>query len=247
MCLANRTWRPRFSAPVVLAVLGMVCFAACGQSQAKPFAAERQLMVKRQIEARGIRDRQVLDSLASVPRHEFLPESKWHEAYEDHPVWIGDGQTMSQPYIVALMSELLELDGDEKILEIGTGSGYHAAVLSRVAAQVFTIEIRASLADQARRKLTELGYDNVEFRVGDGYRGWPEAAPFDGIILTAAPREVPPPLIEQLAVGGRLVAPVGEYFQDLIVITRGEDGVTQRKVAPVRFVPMVGEAEKPPP
>ncbi len=263
LLLSRATPGRRWTGTVVLLALASTCWASRVWAQERvearaavqessrtpdedPFLEQRREMVARQIEARGIRAPEVLGALAAVPRHEFLPAARWHEAYEDHPVWIGDGQTMSQPYIVALMTELLELDGDERVLEIGTGSGYHAAVLSRVAAEVFTIEIRESLAVRAREQLTSLGYDNIEFRVGDGYRGWPETAPFDGIILTAAPREVPQPLIDQLAVGGRLVAPVGEYFQDLIVITRGEDGVTRRKVAPVRFVPMVGEAQKPP-
>jgi protein-L-isoaspartate(D-aspartate) O-methyltransferase len=167
-------------------------------------------------------------------------------AYADHPLPIGNQQTISQPYIVALMSELLELDGDSKVLEIGTGSGYQAAVLSRIAREVYTIEIRESLGESARELLDELGYDNVRVRIGDGYQGWPEAAPFDGIMVTAAPERVPQPLVDQLKVGGKLVVPVGRFLQDLLVVTKTGDGIRTREVAPVRFVPMIGEVERPP-
>ena len=145
------------------------------------------------------------------------------------------------------MTELLELDGDSKVLEIGTGSGYQAAVLSRIARQVYTIEIRKSLGETARNLLDDLGYDNVEVRIGDGYQGWPEAAPFDGIIVTAAPERIPQPLVDQLKLGGKLVIPVGRFLQELLVITKTEDGIQTREVAGVRFVPMIGEVEKPPP
>jgi protein-L-isoaspartate(D-aspartate) O-methyltransferase len=184
--------------------------------------------------------------MEEVPRHRFVPDHQQGSAYVDAPLPIGDGQTISQPYVVALMTELLELDGDSKVLEIGTGSGYQAAVLSRIASEVYSIEIREGLGEQARNLLGELGYDNVEVRIGDGYQGWPEAAPFDGIIVTAAPERIPQPLVDQLRLGGKMVIPVGRFLQELLVITRTEDGIQTREVAGVRFVPMIGEVEKPP-
>jgi protein-L-isoaspartate(D-aspartate) O-methyltransferase len=181
-----------------------------------------------------------------VPRHRFVPEGYRGDAYADSPLPIGEGQTISQPYIVALMTSLLELDGDEKVLEIGTGSGYQAAVLARLVREVYSVEILRPLGEQARTTLEELGYENVQVRVGDGYKGWPEKAPFDAIIVTAAPERIPEPLIEQLKVGGRLVIPVGNFWQNLLVITKTADGVEKRTVLPVRFVPMTGEVQKPP-
>ena len=201
-------------------------------------------MIEKQIKARGVTQPEVLAAMEEVPRHRFVPESLRAEAYSDSPLPIGWGQTISQPYVVALMTELLELDEDSRVLEIGTGSGYHAAVLSRVAGQVYTIEIIDELADQARGILENLGYDNVTVRAGDGYQGWPDKAPFDGIILTAAPPKVPQPLLDQLKVGGRMVVPVGSFVQDLKLITRTKDGYETRNVAPVRFVPMTGEAQR---
>ncbi|MFQ5526827.1 MAG: protein-L-isoaspartate(D-aspartate) O-methyltransferase [Thermoanaerobaculia bacterium] len=204
-----------------------------------PFADDRLRMVDEQIFARGIEEQHVLDAMRKVPRHLFVPESVRDRAYVDFPQHIGQGQTISQPYIVGLMTSLLKLEGDEKVLEIGTGSGYQAAVLSKIGASVYTIEIREELAEQAKATLERLGYDNIHFRVGDGYEGWNEEAPFDAIIVTAAPPEIPEKLVEQLKVGGRLVVPVGRYFQDLMVITKKEDGIKKRRVAAVRFVPMV--------
>jgi protein-L-isoaspartate(D-aspartate) O-methyltransferase len=206
--------------------------------------ARRLAMVEGQIRARGIADGRVLSAMADVPRHLFVPESYRSQAYEDYPLPIGSDQTISQPYIVALMTSLLELDGGERVLEIGTGSGYQAAVLAEIAAHVCTIEILAPLASRADRTLSELGYTNVERRVGDGWSGWPERAPFDGILVTAAPPRVPQALLDQLKVGGRLVIPVGTFFQDLLVYTRTPTGYEKRNVIPVRFVPMVGEAQK---
>jgi protein-L-isoaspartate(D-aspartate) O-methyltransferase len=179
--------------------------------------------------------------MKEVPRHLFVPEAQRDLAYTDGPQPIGDGQTISQPYIVALMTELLELTGDERVLEIGTGSGYQAAVLSRLTREVYTIEIREKLAEKARRTLEGLGYDNIQYRVGDGYAGWPEEAPFDAVIVTAAPEEVPQALIDQMKIGGRMVVPVGRYFQDLQVITRTEDGIRTEDAGGVRFVPMIKE------
>ena len=212
----------------------------------EPFAAARRAMVERQVRARGVADPAVLRALAEVPRHRFVPEALSAAAHADRPLPIGHGQTISQPYVVALMTELLELEPGDRVLEIGTGSGYHAAVLSRVAGEVFTIEIVEPLAERARATLAELGYGNVRVRAGDGYRGWPEKAPFDAVLLTAAPPEIPPPLLDQLAVGGRLVAPVGVELQELTVIAKTASGLDSRKVVPVRFVPMTGEAESRP-
>jgi protein-L-isoaspartate(D-aspartate) O-methyltransferase len=210
-----------------------------------PFAAAREQMVRSQLAARGVRDARVLAAMGRVPRHELVPAELQGEAYDDRPLPIGHGQTISQPYIVAAMTEALHLGGDERVLEVGTGSGYQAAVLAELAREVYTIEIVAPLAERARRDLERLGYANVQVRQGDGYRGWPEHAPFDAIVVTAAPDHVPEPLVAQLALGGRLVLPLGGSFaQELVLLTRGADGVTRQELLPVRFVPMTGEAER---
>jgi protein-L-isoaspartate(D-aspartate) O-methyltransferase len=201
-------------------------------------------MVREQIEARGVRNAAVLAAMGAVPRHELVPESVREHAYEDRPLPIGHLQTISQPYVVAAMSEALDLGPEERVLEIGTGSGYQAAVLSGLCREVFSIEIVAPLAERARTELARLGYDNVQVRSGDGYRGWPEQAPFDAIVVTAAPDHVPQPLLDQLALGGRLVMPVGDTFQELIRITRTEGGFERESLFPVRFVPMTGEARQ---
>ena len=206
-------------------------------------AAERERMVKTQIAARGIRDRRVLEAMRTVRRHEFVGEAERAFAYEDYPLPIGHDQTISQPYIVAIMTELLAPKAEHKVLEVGTGSGYQAAVLSKLVREVYTIEIVVPLARSAEHTLRRLGFDNVHVRAGDGYRGWPEAAPFDGIIVTAAPPRIPEPLKQQLALGGHLVVPVGEGWQELRVLTRTEQGFDERGVLPVRFVPMTGEAQ----
>ena len=213
---------------------------------ADPFVDLRRDMVDQQIRRRQVQAPHVLRAMEEVPRHRFVPEHQRGSAYVDSPLPIGDGQTISQPYVVALMTELLELGEDSKVLEIGTGSGYQAAVLSRIAKQVYSIEIREGLGEQARNLLEDLGYDNVQVRIGDGYGGWPEAAPFDGIIVTAAPERIPQPLVDQLRMGGKMVIPVGRFLQELLVITRTEDGIQTQEVAGVRFVPMIGEVEKPP-
>ena len=205
-------------------------------------AEDRERMVSEQIAARGISDDRVLAAMRKVPRHEFVPEVHRHAAYADGPLPIGHAQTISQPYIVALMTELLEIDSASRVLEVGTGSGYQAAVLAEIADQVYTIEIVAPLAERARETLERLGYGGVRVRHGDGYRGWPEAAPFDAILVAAAPERVPPALIEQLGVGGRLVIPVGEGVQWLEVHTRTPTGVEVERSVGVRFVPMTGEA-----
>ena len=206
--------------------------------------AGRERMVKEQIEARGIKDPLTLAALRKVPRHLFVPENAASEAYSDVPLPIGHGQTISQPYIVAFMTEALGLRGGEKVLEVGTGSGYQAAVLSEIASSVHTIEIVPELATQARERLARLGYRNVDVRSGDGYRGWPEAAPFDAVVVTAAAPRIPEPLKEQLKDGGRLVIPLGDADQQLIVVTRRGSAFEERHVLPVRFVPMTGAVRK---
>jgi protein-L-isoaspartate(D-aspartate) O-methyltransferase len=205
---------------------------------------KRRQMVESQIRSREIRDERVLQAMAKVPRHLFVPDNVRAMAYEDFPLPIGADQTISQPYIVALMTSLLELDGSERVLEIGTGSGYQAAVLGEVAGEVYSVEIVESLGQRAKETLGALGYRNVQVRIGDGFAGWPEHAPFDGILVTAAPPKVPQPLLDQLKPGGKLVIPVGRFFQDLMVYKKTEKGFEKRNVIPVRFVPMTGEAEK---
>jgi protein-L-isoaspartate(D-aspartate) O-methyltransferase len=206
--------------------------------------ARRDDMVHTQIEARGVRDSRVLASLRAVPRHVFVPDVYRDAAYNDSPLPIGQGQTISQPYIVALMTELLEVADGERVLEIGTGSGYQAAVLAEMGVEVYSIEIKTKLCEAAAEVLDSLDYDAVQVRCGDGYGGWPEAAPFDGIIVTAAPDRIPDPLLDQLAEGANMVIPVGEFYQELKVITRTGGGFEERSVIPVRFVPMTGEIER---
>ena len=232
--------------PLCIGLGLFLLFAGVAGAQPDAFAEKRRRMVESQIRARDVHDSRVLEAMARVPRHLFVPEEFRAQAYDDYPLPIGFDQTISQPYIVALMTSLLELKGGEKVLEIGTGSGYQAAVLSQIAGHVYTIEILPELAARARNELAELGYANVEARTGDGWAGWPENAPYDGILVTAAPPRVPEPLLQQLKVGGRLVIPVGSFFQDLLVYTRTEKGFEKRNVIPVRFVPMTGEAEKSP-
>ena len=201
-------------------------------------------MVRDQIEARGVKDEAVLRAMRSVSRHLFVPGTFSKQAYEDHPLPIGGGQTISQPYIVAFMTEMLKVSTDHRVLEIGTGSGYQAAVLSVLADRVYSIEIVRGLGEEARERLKRLGYGNVEVRIGNGYLGWPEEAPFDRIMLTAAPDEIPPALIDQLKPNGRLIAPVGPVhgLQELIVVEKDAAGKARRRaVLPVRFVPMVRE------
>jgi len=202
--------------------------------------ALREEMVRLQIERRGVRNPAVLRAMREVPRHLFVPEPMRRSAYEDHPLPIGHGQTISQPYIVAAMTEMLDPKPGHRVLEIGTGSGYQAAVLARLVSHVYTIEIVEPLGKQAQERLAALGYRNVTVRIGDGYEGWPEEAPFDRIILTAAPPEVPQKLIDQLRNGGRLVAPVGAGWQELVVIDKDAKGNVRRRTEfPVMFVPMV--------
>ena len=240
----------------LLALIGvhLLVLGCCRSGGEAPLAAEpdrqteRAQMVDRQVIPRGIKDAAVLAAMRQVPRHAFIPEAYSTNAYRDGPLPIGHGQTISQPSLVAYMMEALKLQGDEKVLEVGTGSGYQAALLSEIVPRVFTIEIIEPLAKQAAQRLALLGYDNVQVRAGDGYQGWPEEAPFDAIIVTAAPDHVPPPLIEQLAVGGRLIIPVGSWIQELVLIQRTREGHRRSRLLPVRFVPMTGEAgERGPP
>lgn len=209
------------------------------QFQYLDWKKEANAMVNQQIIARGITDKRVIEVMKNTPRHQFVPSKYRTEAYDDGPLPIGEGQTISQPYIVALMTELLQIKGGEKVLEIGTGSGYQAAVLSRLVKNVYTIEIIQSLADTSKSKLMQLGYKNIVFKWGDGYKGWKEYAPFDRIIVTAAPDKIPEELVNQLKVGGIMVVPVGEKYQNLIVVTKTEKGIIEEKNIAVRFVPMV--------
>jgi len=209
-----------------------------------PYSTLREAMVREQIEARGVKDPRVLKAMRTVPRHEFVPEAVRDQAYEDHPLPIGHGQTISQPYIVAYMTEALKLNGREKVIEIGTGSGYQAAILAEIAPQVYSIEIVCPLERFARQNLDRLGFQRVKTQCADGYQGWPEFAPFDAIIVTAAPDHVPQPLVDQLKQGGRLILPVGSFGQELVLITKTQTGIEKQSLLPVRFVPMTGEAER---
>jgi len=214
-----------------------------GDADDAQFARMREKMVKTQIERRGVANKKVLAAMRAVERHKFVPRSHWREAYEDHPLPIGEGQTISQPYIVALMTEVLDPDSTMRVLEIGTGSGYQAAVLAEIVDSVYTIEIYEKLGNRADNLLKELGYTNISVRVGDGYKGWIEAAPFDAIIVTCAPTHVPQPLKDQLAEGGRMIIPVGKgvWGQDLVLLTKEKGKLRQESVIPVRFVPMIKE------
>jgi protein-L-isoaspartate(D-aspartate) O-methyltransferase len=210
-------------------------------ASAQDYGLQRRAMVDEQIRQRGIREREVLKAMEQVPRHLFVPESVRPKAYEDAALAIGPGRAIYQPYVVALMTSLLDLDRGDKVLEVGTGTGYHAAILSRIAREVYSIEIDSTAASQASKRLSGLGYPNVFVRHGDGYQGWIEEAPFDAILLSVAPPRVPKPLIDQLRVGGKMVVPVGGFFQDLLVITKTADGLEKRTVIPVRVAPMAGK------
>jgi protein-L-isoaspartate(D-aspartate) O-methyltransferase len=216
----------------------MACASAETSGQ-EDFQAKRERMVEAQIRSRDVHDAAVLEAMRRVPRHLFVPEHERPFAYDDRPLPIGRGQTISQPYIVAYMTEALLLEPSHRVLEIGTGSGYQAAVLAEIARQVYSIEIVPDLADGARLALERAGYRNVEVRTGNGYLGWPDRAPFDRIIVTAAPPEIPQTLVDQLADGGIMVVPVGTAFQEMVIITKTAEGVTQKRTIDVRFVPMV--------
>ena len=230
----------------LIVLSGMVTLASCQNSRPRTTQEERRrTMVQEQLRRRGIHTQAVLAAMGQVPRHRFVPELWRDEAYEDRPLPIGHGQTISQPYIVALMTELVEPRKTMRVLEIGTGSGYQAAVLGQCVAEVETIEVVPELGRAAAALLKELGYHNVRVKIGDGYEGWPDRAPFDAILLTAAPpKDVPQPLLDQLKIGGRLIAPVGRGAQDLVRITRTEQGFDRKVILPVMFVPMTGKAQE---
>src|SRR5437870_376317 len=234
MCRVQRVWQ--------WLVIATLAATACGQSD---FAAERQRMVRQQLVARGINDARVLGAITKVPREEFVPPESRAASYEDGPMPIGHGQTISQPYIVAFMTEQLRPKASDRVLEIGTGSGYQAAILAGLVKDVYTIEIIDALAKDAEATLRRLGYKNVHAKVGDGYRGWPEYAPFDAITVTCAPDHVPQPLTDQLKDGGRMIIPVGGFGNQELYLLEKQNGQLQRRaVLPVRFVPMAGEATR---
>jgi len=227
---------------IIFAVICPVLLCQCANDgSTKTFPMQKEQMVDQQIRSRGVKDARVLEALLKVDRHLFVPEDQRKWAYQDHPLPIGYGQTISQPYIVGLMTELLQLDPQDKVLEIGTGSGYQAAVLGELVKDVYTIEIVPELAQASAKTLKSLGYSNVHVRQGDGYQGWPQEMPFDAVIVTAAPPEVPQELIDQLRVGGKMVVPVGALSQDLYLLTKTVEGIVEKNVLPVRFVPMVRE------
>jgi protein-L-isoaspartate(D-aspartate) O-methyltransferase len=226
---------------VPLSVAAAACSGAVKEMSDDTWTADRQRMVEQQLRARDIRSDAVLQAMGRVPRHRFVPDDEQRGAYSDYPLPIGFGQTISQPYIVAFMTEALEVGPEHTILEIGTGSGYQAAVLGELAREVYSIEIVEPLAERSRTLLNELGYRNVHVRAGNGYLGWPEAAPFDRIIVTAAPDEVPPALVEQLKMDGLMAVPVGVGEQMLQVLRRTPSGLSLIKSLPVRFVPMTGK------
>ena len=232
---------------VVIASAAIVLFFGIrlfrGQKEERTYKVQREKMVQVQIASRGVKDEKVLRAMRTVPRHEFVSEDLTGSAYEDIPLPIGYGQTISQPYIVALMTELLDVDKEDKVLEVGTGSGYQAAVLSEIVGQVYTIEIFEELGVPAGERLKNLGYSNTTVKVADGYHGWPEKAPFDAIIVTCAASHIPPPLIEQLKEGGRMCIPVGSVFwkQILILVSKENGEITAKNILPVRFVPLLGE------
>lgn len=238
---------PIFWLILLFLLVGLPSCAASLQGQdapptADPFVSQRQYMVERQIRARGIREPAVLAAMSAVPRHRFVESSLAQLAYEDYPLPIGHDQTISQPYIVAYMSEAAAISPEEKVLEIGTGSGYQAAVLGKLAKEVYTVEIIPQLAERARRTLQALGYTNVYVKAGDGYQGWAEHAPYDAILVTAAPERIPEPLIEQLAIGGKLVIPVGKWYQEIVVLTKTQEGIREERTIAVRFVPLRRQA-----
>jgi protein-L-isoaspartate(D-aspartate) O-methyltransferase len=239
MCRVQRVWQSFVIAALVT--------TACGQkpSTSSDFVAQRQQMVQRQLVTRGIKDQRVLAAMAKVPREEFVAPESRVASYEDGPLPIGYGQTISQPYIVAFMTERLRPKPSDRVLEVGTGSGYQAAILAELVSEVYSIEIVEPLAKNAEATLQRLGYKNVHLKIGDGYKGWPETAPFDAIIVTCAPDRVPQPLVDQLKDGGRMVIPVGDRFAQQLYLLEKKDGqLKQSATLPVRFVPMTSEGQK---
>jgi protein-L-isoaspartate(D-aspartate) O-methyltransferase len=236
----------KYSRCLLLLLIGTLATSMCTRPQAgqqRDWDAERRRMVADQLRARDVKDARVLAAMERVPRHRFVPDDVRDEAYADHPLPIGHGQTISQPYIVGFMTEALDVQPDHKVLEIGTGSGYQAAILGELAAEVYTMEIVEPLADSARRTLATLGYKNIHVRAGNGYAGWPEQAPFDRIMVTAAPEEVPPALVDQLKMNGVMAIPVGDFAQELRILRRTASGLETLKTLPVRFVPMTGKKD----
>lgn len=230
----------------ILASSLLYALSACAEEAvSQDFKKLRNLMVTTQIEVRGVKNKKVLKAMRKVERHKFVSKEYMSASYEDHPLPIGEGQTISQPYIVALMTEVLDPDGTKKVLEIGTGSGYQAAVLAELFQSVYTIEIIEVLGKRAEKTLSDLGYKNVKVKTGDGYKGWKEHGPYDAIIVTCAPSHIPQPLKDQLAEGGRMVIPVGErYHQELILLVKEKGMIKQKEIIPVVFVPMFGENGK---
>ena len=233
----------------ILIVILVFCLTISAQEQEEEgeelFAQRRRSMVLNQLKSRDIVDSKVLQAMLTVPRHKFVDEHIRESAYNDYPLAIGEGQTISQPYIVALMTQLLELKGNEKVLEIGTGSGYQAAVLAEIVKEIYTVEIYESLSKKSEKLLTDLGYRNIKFKVGDGYYGWKEYAPYDAIIVTCAPDHVPPPLLQQIKEeGGRIVIPVGGIWmvQTLMKIEKAGGQIKSKGIIGVRFVPMIGHS-----
>lgn len=232
---------------LLLSLTGAILTLAASVPASEPDSSalqERLRMIETQLIPRGITDRRVLGAFEKVERHAFVPDCYRAHAYQDHALPIQAGQTISQPYIVALMTQLIDPLPTDTVLEIGTGSGYQAAILAELVAHVFTIEIIDTLAQVADARLDSLGYTNVTVRSGDGYAGWPEYAPFDAIVVTAAPSEIPQPLLDQLAEGGKLVIPVGENWQELLLVEKVDGKIVRHKVTDVLFVPMTGEAQK---
>ena len=239
MCRVRRSWQ--------WSIVWVLVNAGCHEKQAagNDFVSERQRMVQEQLMPRGIHEERVLAAIAKVPREEFVPPEARAASYTDQPLPIGYGQTISQPFVVAFMTEQLQLKRDDRVLEIGTGSGYQAAILAELTAEVYTIEIIEPLAKNAEATLARLGYKNVQVKAGDGYKGWPEHAPFDAVIVTCAPSHVPPPLVDQMKEGGRMIIPVGGLGeQELYLLEKKNGQLEQRAVLPVRFVPMAGEADR---
>lgn len=244
MAISHGILRSPFAAGIVWSFCALLSAQIHDPPEVK---RERENMIETQIEGRGITSPRVLEAMKEVPRHLFVDESLWSVAYSDGPLPIGHGQTISQPFIVGYMTDLLQPDSHHVVLEIGTGSGYQAAILSKLVHHVYTIEIISSLGLEAEKRLARLGYDNISVRIGDGYEGWPQMAPFDRIIVTAAPESIPEKLVDQLKPGGRMILPVGPQWwgQDLIIVEKDERGkVTTRESLPVRFVPMIHEPEK---
>ena len=237
-------------APIFLTVLLLVSCSSLSLTEtidvnegSQDFRKQRQTLVD-QLRSEGITSKEVLNAMLKVPRHEFVPASHRHYSYQNRPLPIGHDQTISQPFIVGYMTQAASIAPGEKVLEIGTGSGYQAAVLAELAGQVYTIEIIPELAEGAKSVLHKLGYKNIHVKTGNGYQGWPEHAPFDAIVVTAAPDKIPQALVDQLAVQGKMVLPVGTTFQEMVIITRDTAGVVEQRTIPVRFVPMTGKPDK---